>query len=104
MEATPKVLRPYQARLVADFIRAPGDVLVEQPTGSGKSIQIVTLVAMHLGRRFSHAVISAPQEQIERGFVVRDYDLIGFPAGLGVATSEIETPRDLIYGAAEEHP
>jgi superfamily II DNA or RNA helicase len=48
MEATPKVLRPYQARLVADFIRAPGDVLVEQPTGSGKSIQIVTLVAMHL--------------------------------------------------------
>ena len=101
MEATPKVLRPYQARLVADFIRAPGDVLVEQPTGSGKSIQIVTLVAMHLGRRFSHAVISAPQEQIERGFVVRDYDLIGFPAGLGVATSEIETPRDLICGARE---
>ena len=97
MEATPKVLRPYQARLVADFIRAPGDVLVEQPTGSGKSIQIVTLVAMHLGRRFSHAVISAPQEQIERGFVVRDYDLIRFPTGPGVAMSEIEPPRDLIY-------
>ncbi len=63
-----KTLRPYQARLVTDVCRASGDVLVEQPTGSGKTMQIVTLVAMQLGRRFTHAVISAPQEQIEHGF------------------------------------
>ncbi len=101
MEATSKVLRPYQARLVADFIRAPGDVLVEQPTGSGKSLQIVTLIAMHLGRRFSHAIISAPQEQIELGFVHRNYVVVEFPfpSGLGVRASEIETPEGLIQGA-----
>ncbi len=68
-----KVLRPYQVRLGTDVCRASGDVLVEQPTGSGKTMQIVTLVAMRLGRRFTHAVISAPQEQIEHGFVQRDY-------------------------------
>jgi superfamily II DNA or RNA helicase len=59
MEATCKVLRPYQVRLLTDVCRASGDVLVEQPTGSGKTLQIVTLVAMELGRRFSHAVIAA---------------------------------------------
>ena len=65
----PKTLRPYQARLVTDVCRAAGDVLVEQPTGSGKTMQIVTLVAMQLGQRFTHAIISAPQEQIEHGFL-----------------------------------
>ena len=71
-----KSLRPYQAKLVTDVCRATGDVLVEQPTGSGKSMQIVTLVAMHLSQRFTHAVISAPQEQIEHGFVHRDYQRV----------------------------
>ncbi len=63
MRSSPKVLRPYQARLITDVCRASGDVLVEQPTGSGKTMEIVTLVALQLGRRFTHAVISAPQEQ-----------------------------------------
>jgi superfamily II DNA or RNA helicase len=73
MGETTRKLRPYQVRLVTDVCRTSDDVLVEQPTGSGKTVQIVTLVAMQLGRRFSHAVISAPQEQIEQGFVQRDY-------------------------------
>ena len=51
MKTPCKSLRPYQARLVTDVCRASDDVLVEQPTGSGKTMQIVTLVAMHLGRR-----------------------------------------------------
>src|SRR5205814_1112909 len=76
MQSTTKRLRPYQVRLVTDVCRATEDVLVEQPTGSGKTVQIVTLVAMHLGRRFSHALISAPQEQIEQGFVKRDYQVV----------------------------
>src|SRR5436305_2003616 len=59
MQPSRKELRPYQVRLVTDVCRAAGDVLVEQPTGSGKTMQIVTLVAMHLGRRFTHAVIAA---------------------------------------------
>ena len=70
MDATlRKALRPYQARLVADVCRSEGHVLVEQPTGSGKTLQIVTLVAMHLGKGFTHAVIAAPQQQIEHAFV-----------------------------------
>src|SRR5438270_5775099 len=101
MESTPKNLYPYQVRLVTDVGRATGDVLVEQPTGSGKTVQIVTLVAMHLGRRFSHAVISAPQEQIEQGFVKRDYQVIAFPEHQGVAVPAIQVPRALIKGARE---
>src|SRR5205807_3732114 len=96
-----KKLRPYQVRLVTDVCRATEDVLVEQPTGSGKTVQIVTLVAMHLGHRFTHALISAPQEQIEQGFVKRDYQLIGFPECRGVAVPAIQVPRTLIKGARE---
>ena len=62
MESAPRELRAYQVRLVTDVSRARGDALIEQPTGSGKTMQIVTLVAMHLGRRFTHALIAAPQE------------------------------------------
>jgi len=101
MEPSLKRLRPYQVRLVTDVCRASEDVLVEQPTGSGKTVQIVTLVAMHLGRRFSHAVISAPQEQIEQGFVKRDYQVIAFPDCQGVAVPPIQVPRALIKGARE---
>jgi hypothetical protein len=74
-------------------------VLVEQPTGSGKTMQIVTLVAMQLGRRFTHAVIAAPQQQIEHAFVHPDYRLIAFPACPGVAAPDIEIPDGLILGA-----
>src|SRR6058998_2814966 len=101
MGPTTKQLRPYQVRLVTDVCRATEDVLVEQPTGSGKTVEIVTLVAMHLGQRFSHAVISAPQEQIEQGFVKRDYQVIAFPHSAGVAVPAIQVPRALIQGARE---
>jgi hypothetical protein len=99
MQPTTKKLRPYQVRLVTDVCRATEDVLVEQPTGSGKTVQIVTLVAMQLGRRFSHAVISAPQEQIEHGFVQRDYRTIAFPDFPGVAQPALAVPERLIRGA-----
>src|SRR3954463_14976461 len=101
METTIKKLRLYQERLVTDVCRATEDVLVEQPTGSGKTVQIVTLVAMHLGERFTHAVISAPQEQIEQGFVKRDYQTIAFPDHRGVAVPSIRVPKSLIKGARE---
>ncbi|HTU93506.1 MAG TPA: DEAD/DEAH box helicase family protein, partial [Gemmataceae bacterium] len=97
--ATRKSLRPYQARLIADVCRSSGPVLVEQPTGSGKTMQIVTLVAMQLGQRFTHAVIAAPQQQIEHAFVHPDYRLIAFPACQGVAAPDIEVPEGLILGA-----
>ena len=102
MNAVPRrVLRPYQTRLIFDVCRSEGDVLVEQPTGSGKTLQIVTLVAMQLGKRYTHAVIAAPQQQIEHGFVKRDYRLVAFPPSAGVATPEIEVPQELIYGSRQ---
>ena len=94
-----KALRHYQARLVADVCRSDGHVLVEQPTGSGKTLQIVTLVAMQLGKRFTHAVIAAPQQQIEEGFTDLDYRLVGFPACQGAATPDIEVPDRFVWGA-----
>src|SRR3954453_911288 len=105
MESTTKTLRPYQVRLVTDVCRATGDILVEQPTGSGKTVQIVTLVAMHLGRQFTHAVISAPQTQIEQGFTRRDYDTVAFPDAQGVAVPAIQvqntSPTAIIKGARD---
>src|SRR5438876_12247068 len=99
MEPATKKLRDYQVRLVTDVCRVTEDVLVEQPTGSGKTVQIVALVAMRLGQRFSHAVISAPQEQIEQGFVKRDYQRIAFPDCQGVAEPAFDAPAKLIRGA-----
>ena len=96
---TRKALRPYQARLIADVCRSEGHVLVEQPTGSGKRMQIVALVAMQLDRRFTHAVIAAPQQQIEHAFVHPDYRLVVFPVCQGVAVPDIEVPDTLILGA-----
>jgi hypothetical protein len=89
--------------LITDVCRSTGHVLVEQPTGSGKTLEIVTLVAMQLGKRFSHAVIAAPQEQIEHGFVHPDYRLIAFPGSPGMATPDIEVPEGLIWGARQSH-
>jgi hypothetical protein len=57
MEPRTKELRPYQVRLVTDVCRATEDVLVEQPTGSTKTVQIVTPVAIRLGQQFTHAVM-----------------------------------------------
>jgi hypothetical protein len=91
-----KALRRYQERLITDVRRADGDVLVEQPTGSGKTMQIVTLVAMDLGRRFTHALISAPQAQIEHGFVHRDYCRVDWLGAGGVAVPSVQVPDDLI--------
>src|SRR5204862_6093226 len=101
MQPCRKELRPYQVRLVTDVCRASGDVLVEQPTGSGKTLAVVTLVGMHLGQRFTHAVIAAPQEQIEHGFVHRDYQSVAFPRCRGAAVNDIVVADDLIWAARQ---
>lgn len=105
MQPTTKQLQEYQVRLATDVYRAADDVLVEQPTGSGKTVQIVTLVAMHLGLRFMQAVISAPQQQIEQGFTDRDYGVMAFPDIHGATISPVRrcsstkpvTPRPMVY-------
>ena len=86
-----KTLRDYQERLVADVCDRDDDVLVEQPTGSGKTLAIVAIVGKLMGSgRLNHAVIAVPQEQIEHGFVHRDYETIGSEGGL------IEAPAGMI--------
>src|SRR5262249_208244 len=94
-----KALRPYQVKLVTDVCRATGDVLVEQPTGSGKTMQIVTLVAMHLGRRFTHALISPPHAQTAHGFVRRDYQRVDWSRHDGVAVPSVAVPEEIILAA-----
>ena len=101
METNAKQLRPYQARLITDVCRSDGHALVEQPTGSGKTLQIVTLVGMQLGQRFKHAVIAAPQEQIEDGFVRRDYHAVAFPDCAGVAVPAVAVPEELIWATRQ---
>ena len=98
-----KLLRGYQTRLITDVCRAEGHVLVEQPTGSGKTLEIVTVIAMQLGKRYTHAVIAAPQQQIEHGFVKRDYRLVAFPPSAGVAVPDIEAARELIIGSRQSN-
>src|ERR1700681_4672692 len=99
MQFPTKTLRDYQEKLVFNVCRTTEDVLVEQPTGSGKTMQIVTLVAMQLGKRFTHAVIAAPQQQIEAGFTDLDYRLVEFPACQGAAAPDIEVPEHFVWGA-----
>ena len=78
-----RVLRPYQARIVKNVLGDPGHLLVEQPTGSGKTLQIVALARVLLETRFDRVLIAAPQRQIEEGFTGGTeglgYDLVQYP-------------------------
>jgi hypothetical protein len=56
---------------------------------------------MQLGRRFTHAVIAAPQEQIEHGFDHRDYQAVTHPQCRGVAVPAVEVPEYMIWGARQ---
>src|SRR5262249_47680659 len=52
-------------------------------------------------RRFTHAVIAAPQEQIEHRFVHRDYQAVTFPQYRGVVVPAVELPEYMIWGARQ---
>jgi replicative superfamily II helicase len=81
MEPTTKKLRPYQVKLVTDVCRATeDDVLVEQPTGSGKTVQIVTLAAMHCPDRYfgGHAPGAAVYPCPDLGTVLKTSEVLFF--------------------------
>jgi DNA polymerase III delta prime subunit len=101
-----KILRPYQARIIQNIFRDPGNLLVEQPTGSGKTLQIVALARLLLGSRFDRMLIAAPQKQIEEGFTGGteglEYDLVRYPDSSGtiqIPTGLIEASREVSYGS-----
>jgi hypothetical protein len=101
-----KVLRPYQARIIKNVMRDPGHLLVEQPTGSGKTLQIVALARILLGTRFNRVLIAAPQRQIEEGFTGGEeglrYDRVQYPdssSTIQIPPGFIEASREVSYGS-----
>ncbi len=74
-KARPRTLAAwsYQSDLIrwlAGWILSD-DVLIESPTGSGKTLIGSTIMAMNVGRgrSFTHGIIAAPQCTIEAGFI-----------------------------------
>jgi hypothetical protein len=90
-QARIKVARPYQVEAFRQYDPS-GDWLIEQPTGSGKTLLLVALVARHLPAA-GHVIIAAPMEHIEAGFTSRDFDAVD------VGGEVVETPARLIRGA-----
>jgi hypothetical protein len=73
-EAQSFTLRAYQADIVGEAcseVRAGHDVLMESPTGSGKTWMMRILARLLMGGRSpaTHCVIACPQEDIEQGFL-----------------------------------
>ena len=56
-----------KADLIDEVLRAPGHILVQAPTGSGKTLQIIALCHL-LKEDYDRILIAAPQQQIEEGF------------------------------------
>jgi hypothetical protein len=63
--------REYQARHRGQILAelAGSDMMLEAPTGCGKTMLAVAVLADMLGPAFTHAIVIAPQTQIEDGFV-----------------------------------
>jgi superfamily II DNA or RNA helicase len=91
-------LHDHQAKTLGRLERHGGDATVEQPTGAGKTVIAKAFAGSGLGVRFSHLVIAAPQEQIERSFVNTGHMTIQWPVGFG-AQPAIELPTGFIETA-----
>lgn len=89
-----KVLHDYQRKVVRDVLKTSADMLVEQPTGSGKTLEIVAIAAELLSRQ-SRVLIAAPQEHIEASFVRRDY------AVLQCGNKQYVVPPEMLRAARE---
>ena len=91
-------LRPYQAKLVSHvkvYLSKGVNCLIDQPTGSGKSIAIKDIVISLFGIKFSKIIIAAPQQQIEEGFYSKKNIKIKYPEINGATSSELEIPKNL---------
>jgi len=102
-----KRLRPYQARAVADVCRFAferrRDVCLEQPTGSGKTLELLTAIAVGLqGRKVTHALIVAPQRHIERGFVAERDMTVRWPEGWAGRQAAVVVPAGMVREARRQ--
>lgn len=96
------ILAGYQAWFLGRLRRSK-DACAEAPTGAGKTLMIRSLVASDLGLPggFSHAIVSAPQEQIERGFLGTSDMLVQWPQGVAAQTA-ISIPARLFRPARRD--
>jgi hypothetical protein len=66
----PLNLRAYQVHVFREICEPPDDILVQLPTGSGKTLLLSAAVASLLQKgAVSHAVIACPQLHIAEGFL-----------------------------------
>lgn len=93
--STTKVLFPYQPPVVYAMTE-DGHVLVEQPTGSGKTLMIVAATRKLLDRG-ERVLIATPQEHIEAGFTRRDYDHVRFRHNR--RNEVLDVPQEMIRAA-----
>jgi len=72
-------LRPYQKYIIEDVISSKGSVLIEAPTGSGKSV-IANEIAKHESKSGGKVLIVAPKiillEQLQETFIGLDPQII----------------------------
>lgn len=101
-----KVLRPYQSSLVSSVKKTLSgeqeNALIEQPTGSGKSLAITTIAASLFKTKYDHIIIAAPQQQIEDGFKCKDL-CIQFPEIKGAASNFIHVDEDIIKAFRDDN-
>lgn len=93
------ILAAFQAAILGR-IRRSRDVCIEAPTGSGKTLMIRSLVALDLGMPggFSHVIVAAPQEQIERAFLGATDVRVAWP--MGTAAQPVLTIPQRLFRAA----
>lgn len=95
----------YQAVKIDSALRhicAGRDVILEEPTGSGKTLQgiVILVLSMAIRRVLSHAIVIAPQRQIEEGFLGRNGSMIRWPDG-AARSRPIRIPDGFVRAARD---
>src|ERR1700722_6652234 len=95
--------RSYQPKIITQVNRHlsnGGDALIDQPGGSGKTIEIIASTTSLFGAKFSHIICSAPQQQIEENFISKEERIFEFESN-GAASSQIVVPSALFQLSRE---
>lgn len=89
-----KILHLYQLDIWKRVLADRQDYLIEQPTGSGKTVEAVAIAAA-LNAEGYGVLIAAPQEHIEENFTRRDYD------SLRCGRRVLRVPAELVRAARD---
>lgn len=98
------VLRDYQDETIGRLQAGTDDFMVEQPTGSGKTLEIVGAAALLVSFKGRRVVIATPQQHVEQAFVDRPYSSLRRPAGGDIVCPDHKfvAARDGDDGSVEE--